>query len=156
MAKRRRKKATKRRKKTTKRKTKGRSTKRRKATKRKTKGRSTKRRKATKRKTKGRSTKRRRTAKKKTRGKKKRKPNAAFMAPLQPSAALAEVVGSKPLPRTQVVKKIWQYIKRRNLQDPKNRRNIVADAKLLKIFKGKKVVSMFQMTKILSKQLKAA
>ena len=78
------------------------------------------------------------------------------MAPLQPSAALAEVVGSKPLPRTQVVKKIWQYIKRRNLQDPKNRRNIVADEKLLKIFKGKKVVSMFQMTKILSKQLKAA
>lgn len=102
------------------------------------------------------------TAKKKTKTKakkgsgKKRKPNAAFMSPMQPSSALAEVVGSTPLPRTQVIKKLWQYIKKRNLQDPKNRRNILADATLQKVFNGKKVVNMFQMTKLVSKQLKAA
>src|ERR1044071_2478371 len=72
----------------------------------------------------------------------KRKPNAAFMKPLTPSAALAEVVGSSPLPRTQVVKKLWAYIKKHDLQDSKNRRNINADAKLKTVF-GKGTVSMF-------------
>ena len=102
------------------------------------------------------------TTKKKTTAKKpvkkaagKRKPNAAFMAPLKPSAALAEVVGSKPLPRTQVIKKLWAYIKKHNLQDPKNKRNIKADSTLKTIFKGKAVVSMFEMTKLVNKQLSA-
>ena len=85
----------------------------------------------------------------------KRKPNAKFMAPLQPSAALAVIVGSKPLPRTQVVKKLWAYIKKAKLQDPKNRRNVRADAKLGPVFNGKKVVSMFEMTKLVSKHLKS-
>lgn len=85
----------------------------------------------------------------------KRKPNAKFMAPLVPSAALAAVVGSSPLPRTQVVKKLWAYIKKANLQDPKNRRNVRADDKLGPIFNGKKVVSMFEMTKLVSKHLKS-
>ncbi len=93
---------------------------------------------------------------KKAKGKTKRKPNAAFMAAMQPSEALAKVVGSKAIPRTQVVKKIWQYIKKNNLQDPKNRRNIRADENLVKVFNGKKVVSMFEMTKLLNKQLKKA
>ena len=88
------------------------------------------------------------TAKKKT----KRKPNAAFMRPLTPSAALAAVIGSKPIPRTQVVKKLWQYIKKNKLQDTKNRRNINADSKLRPVF-GKNTVSMFEMTKIVSKHL---
>ncbi|MEZ4873551.1 MAG: SWIB/MDM2 domain-containing protein [Bdellovibrionales bacterium] len=97
------------------------------------------------------------TAKKATKkaakkAKTKRKPNAAFMKPLTPSSALAAVVGSKPLPRTQVVKKLWQYIKKNNLQDAKNRRNINADAKLRPVF-GKGTVSMFEMTKIVSKHL---
>jgi upstream activation factor subunit UAF30 len=102
------------------------------------------------------------TTKKKTTAKKptkkaagKRKPNAAFMVPLKPSAALAEVVGAKPLPRTQVIKKLWMYIKKHNLQDPKNKRNIKADAVLKAIFKGKAVVSMFEMTKLVNKQLSA-
>ena len=82
----------------------------------------------------------------------KRKPNAAFMKPLTPSAALAEVVGSSPLPRTQVVKKLWAYIKKNGLQDSKNRRNINADSKLKTIF-GKNTVSMFEMTKLVSKHL---
>jgi len=86
--------------------------------------------------------------------KKKRKVNKAFMKPLTPSAALAEVVGKKPLPRTQVTKKLWQYIKKNKLQDKKNRRNIVADAKLKPVFGGKKVVNMFTMTKLVSKHLK--
>ena len=84
----------------------------------------------------------------------KRKPNAAFMKPLQPSAALALVVGSKPLPRTQVVKKLWEYIKKHKLQDSKNRRNINADTNLKAVFAGKKTVSMFEMTKLVSKHLK--
>ncbi len=88
-------------------------------------------------------------AKKKT----KRKPNAAFMKPLTPSDALAVVVGKKPLPRTQVVKKLWVYIKKNDLQDPKNRRDIVADAALKKVFGGKAKVSMFEMTKLVSKHL---
>ncbi|NBX92292.1 MAG: hypothetical protein EB078_09645 [Proteobacteria bacterium] len=85
----------------------------------------------------------------------KRKPNAKFMAPLQPSAALAVIVGNQPLPRTQVVKKLWAYIKKAKLQDPKNRRNVRADAKLGPVFNGKKVVSMFEMTKLVSKHLKS-
>jgi upstream activation factor subunit UAF30 len=84
----------------------------------------------------------------------KRKPNAAFMKPLKPSAALAAIVGSSPLPRTQVVKKLWAYIKKNKLQDSKNRRNINADDKLKTVFNGKKTVSMFEMTKLVSKHLK--
>ena len=83
----------------------------------------------------------------------KRKPNAAFMKPLTPSAALAAVVGAKALPRTQVVKKLWQYIRTHKLQDTKNRRNINADAKLKSVFGGKSTVSMFEMTKLVSKHL---
>lgn len=82
-----------------------------------------------------------------------RKPNAAFMKPLTPSAQLAAVVGSTPLPRTEVTKKIWDYIKANNLQDAANRRNINADAKLRPIF-GKDQVSMFEMTKLVSQHLK--
>ena len=85
----------------------------------------------------------------------KRKPNSKFMAPLNPSSALAEVVGAKALPRTEVTKKIWQYIKRNGLQDKKNRRMINADEKLLAVFGNKKQVSMFEMTKLVSKHLKA-
>ncbi len=83
-----------------------------------------------------------------------RKPNAAFMAPLTPSAALAEVIGPKPLPRTEVVKKIWDYIKKNKLQDKVNKRNINADAKLKGIFGGKSQISMFELAKIVSKHLK--
>jgi upstream activation factor subunit UAF30 len=90
---------------------------------------------------------------KKAAGTTKRKPNAAFMKPLTPSAQLAEVVGSSPLPRTQVVKKLWAYIKKNGLQDAKNRRNINADAKLKAVF-GKGTVSMFEMTKLVSKHLR--
>jgi chromatin remodeling complex protein RSC6 len=82
-----------------------------------------------------------------------RKPNAAFMAPLTPSATLAEVVGSKPLPRTEVVKKIWEYIKKNKLQDSKNRRNINADGKLKPIF-GKDQISMFELAKVVNKHVK--
>lgn len=83
----------------------------------------------------------------------KRKPNAAFMKPLTPSTALAAIVGASPMPRTQIVKKIWDYIKKHGLQDAKNRRNINADDKLKPIF-GKASVSMFEMTKLVSKHLK--
>jgi chromatin remodeling complex protein RSC6 len=83
----------------------------------------------------------------------KRKPNPAFMKPLTPSTALAAIVGASPLPRTQIVKKIWDYIKKHGLQDAKNRRNINADANLRPIF-GKATVSMFEMTKLVSKHLK--
>ena len=82
-----------------------------------------------------------------------RKPNPAFMKPLKVSAELAAVVGAGPMPRTEVVKKIWVYIKKHDLQDAKNRRNINADANLLKVFGGKKQVSMFEMTKLISKHL---
>jgi upstream activation factor subunit UAF30 len=98
-------------------------------------------------------TKKKAAPKKTTKTKTKRKPNAAFMKPLTPSSELAEVVGSTPLPRTQVVKKLWIYIKKHNLQDAKNRRNINADANLKKVF-GKNQVSMFEMTKLVSKHLK--
>ncbi len=84
----------------------------------------------------------------------KRKPNAAFMAPLTPSSTLAEVTGSKALPRTEVAKKMWAYIKKHNLQDKKNRRMINSDDTLKAIFGGKKQVSMFEMTKLVSKHLK--
>jgi upstream activation factor subunit UAF30 len=94
---------------------------------------------------------------KKTAGKKSaaRKPNAAFMKPMQPSAALSEVVGSKPIPRTEVTKKLWAYIKKNKLQDAKNRRNIKADENLKAVFGGKAVVNMFEMTKLVNKHLKA-
>ena len=83
----------------------------------------------------------------------KRKPNAAFMKAMTPSAALAAVIGDKPMPRTEVTKKIWAYIKRNGLQDSKNRRNINADDKLKGVFGGKKQVSMFEMTKLVNKHL---
>ena len=83
-----------------------------------------------------------------------RKPNAAFMAALTPSATLAEVIGNKPLPRTEIVKKMWEYIKKNNLQDKKNKRMINADAKLKAVFAGKDQVSMFDLAKIVSKNVK--
>ena len=94
------------------------------------------------------------TAAKKTAKKSTRKPSAAFMKPLNPDAALAEIVGSKPLPRTEVAKKLWVYIKKNGLQDSKNRRMINADSKLSAVFGGKKQVSMFEMTALVSKHLK--
>ena len=84
----------------------------------------------------------------------KRKPNAAFMKPMTPSQVLAAVVGSMPLPRTEVTKKIWDYIKKNKLQDAINRRLINADEKLRAVFGGKKQVSMFEMTKLVSNHLK--
>ena len=84
----------------------------------------------------------------------KRKPNAAFMKAMTPSGALAAVVGAMPLPRTEVTKKIWDYIKKNKLQDSINRRLINADEKLRQVFGGKKQVSMFEMTKLVSKHLK--
>ena len=84
----------------------------------------------------------------------KRKPNAAFMKPMTPSALLAAVVGGMPLPRTEVTKKIWDYIKKNKLQDAINRRLINADEKLRAVFGGKKQVSMFEMTKLVSNHLK--
>jgi len=97
------------------------------------------------------------SSKAKSAGKKKtsgRKPNAAFMAPVTPSAALAEVVGSKPLPRTELTKKLWVYIKKNGLQDQKNKRMIKADDNLRPIF-GKPTVNMFEMTKLVNKHVKA-
>ena len=76
------------------------------------------------------------------------------MKPVTPDAKLAEVVGSKPIPRTELTKKLWAYIKKNGLQDKKNRRNINADASLLAVFGGKKTVSMFEMTKLVSKHVK--
>jgi upstream activation factor subunit UAF30 len=83
----------------------------------------------------------------------KRKPNAAFMKPVTPSAKLAAVIGSTPMPRTEVTSKLWAYIKKNNLQDKVNRRNINADEKLKAVFGGKAQVSMFEMTKLVSKHL---
>ena len=83
-----------------------------------------------------------------------RKPNAAFMKPVTPSADLSEIVGSKPIPRTEVTKKLWVYIKKNDLQDPKNKRMIKADAALKKVFGGKATVNMFEMTKLVGKHLK--
>src|SRR4051795_3934000 len=85
----------------------------------------------------------------------KRKPNAAFMKPVQPSDKLAEVVGSKAIPRTEVTKKLWAYIKKNKLQDPKNKRMIKADDALKPVFGGKATVNMFEMTKLVNKHRKA-
>ena len=83
-----------------------------------------------------------------------RKPNAAFMKPMNPSAVLAAVVGADPLPRTEVTKKVWEYIKKHELQDSANKRMINGDDKLKAVFGGKKQVSMFEMTKLISDHLK--
>jgi chromatin remodeling complex protein RSC6 len=92
---------------------------------------------------------------KKTAKKTARKPNAAFMKPMTPSAALSEVVGAKPIPRTEVTKKLWAYIKKNGLQDKKNRRMIKADEALKPVFGGKAQVNMFEMTKLVNKHLRA-
>ena len=84
----------------------------------------------------------------------KRTPNAAFMAPKQPDAALSAVVGANPIPRTEITKKLWAYIKKNNLQDAKERRMINADDKLKPVFGGKGKVSMFEMTKLVNKHIK--
>jgi upstream activation factor subunit UAF30 len=94
------------------------------------------------------------TKKKKAKKASKRKPNAAFMKPVMPDAKLAEVVGAKAMPRTELTKKLWAYIKKNGLQDKKNRRNINADAALMAVFNGKKTVSMFEMTKLVSRHVK--
>ena len=91
---------------------------------------------------------------KKTAKKSARKPNAAFMKPMTPSPALSEVIGSKAVPRTEVTKKLWAYIKKNKLQDAKNKRMIKADATLKVVFGGKATVNMFEMTKLVSKHLK--
>ncbi len=91
--------------------------------------------------------------KKVVKAKTKRKPNAGFMKPMTPSSALAAVIGSAPQPRTEVTKKIWDYIKKHKLQDTANKRNINADEKLKVVFGGKKTVSMFEMTKLVSAHL---
>jgi chromatin remodeling complex protein RSC6 len=93
--------------------------------------------------------------KKKAPAKKKaaRKPNAAFMKPMKPDAVLAVVVGSAPIPRTEITKKIWAYIKKKGLQDKVNKRNINGDDALKAVFGGKKTVSMFEMTKLVGKHI---
>jgi upstream activation factor subunit UAF30 len=83
-----------------------------------------------------------------------RKPNAAFMRPVQPDAALSEVIGSKAVPRTEVTKKLWAYIKKNGLQDKKNKRMINADSTLKPVFGGKASVNMFEMTRLVGKHLK--
>lgn len=107
---------------------------------------------------KGKASKGRKVAKKSSRKKsgKKRVPNAAFMAPMTPSSQLSNVVGSSALPRTEVTKKLWGYIKRKGLQDNKNRRMINADENLRPIFGGKSQVSMFEMTRLVNKHLRKA
>jgi len=90
------------------------------------------------------------TAKKKA----ARKPNAAFMKPVTPSPALSEVVGSKPIPRTEVTKRLWAYIKKNGLQDAKNKRMIKADPTLKPVFGGKSSVNMFEMTRLVGRHLK--
>ena len=84
----------------------------------------------------------------------KKTPNAAFMRPLNPSPALAEVIGNKAMPRTEIVKKIWEYIKKNGMQDKKNKRMINADAKLKPIFGGKAQISMFELAKLITKHVK--
>ncbi len=86
----------------------------------------------------------------------KRKPNAAFMRPVQPDDKLAEIVGAKPLPRSELTKKLWDYIKKNKLQDENKKTQINADANLEKVFDGKKQVTMFEMTKLVSGHIKAA
>ena len=83
-----------------------------------------------------------------------RKPNPALMKPVQPDDALSAVVGSDPIPRSEITKKLWDYIKSNDLQDPANKRNIVADDKLKPVFDGKEVVTMFEMTKLVSNHIK--
>lgn len=92
---------------------------------------------------------------KKTAKKSARKPSAAFMKPMTPSPALSEVIGSRPMPRTEVTKKLWAYIKKNKLQDQKNKRMIKADDSLKAVFGGKAQVNMFEMTKLVNKHLKA-
>jgi len=92
---------------------------------------------------------------KKTAKKSARKPNAAFMKPMTPSPQLSEVIGNKPVPRTEVTKKLWAYIKKNKLQDQKNKRMIKADDALKPVFGGKATVNMFEMTKLVNKHLKA-
>jgi len=92
-------------------------------------------------------------AEKKTKAVKEGTANSAFMKPMKPSEALAKIVGSEPLPRSEMTKKLWEYIKKNNLQDAANKRNINADENLLPVFDGKKQVSMFEMTKLVSKHL---
>lgn len=82
-----------------------------------------------------------------------KKANSKFMAPVTPDSVLAEVVGSKPLPRTQITKKIWEYIKKNGLQDKKNKRMINTDEKLAKLFGGKKQISMFEIAKAVNKHI---
>ncbi len=94
------------------------------------------------------------TAGRKTKKKSTRKPNAAFMRPVTPSPTLAPVVGSKPIPRTEITKRLWAYIKKNGLQDKKNRRMINADEALKPVFGGKSSVNMFDMTKLVNKHLK--
>ena len=93
-------------------------------------------------------------AKKATKKKSARKPNAAFMKPVTPDAALSAIVGAKPMPRTEITNKLWAYIKKNGLQDKKNKRNINADAPLKAVFAGKGTVNMFEMTKLVSKHVK--
>ncbi len=92
-------------------------------------------------------------AEKKKKVAKERTPNSAFMKAMKPSEALAKIVGNEPLPRSEMTKKLWEYIKKNNLQDAKNRRNINADENLLAVFDGKNQVSMFEMTKLVNKHL---
>ncbi|HJR66032.1 MAG TPA: SWIB/MDM2 domain-containing protein [Gemmatimonadaceae bacterium] len=94
----------------------------------------------------------RKSARRKSSGR-KRTPNAAFMKPMQPDAALGAVVGDRAMPRTEITKKLWQYIKRNGLQDAKERRMINADDRLRNVFGGKKQVSMFEMTKLVNRHM---
>jgi len=103
---------------------------------------------------KAKSAKKAKTTKKVAKKKSARKPSAAFMRPVTPSAALAEVIGAKAVPRTEVTKRLWAYIKKNKLQDAKNRRMINADAALKAVFGGKSSVNMFEMTKLVGKHLK--
>ncbi len=109
---------------------------------------------ATKKKAASKKTVSKKSSKKPVKAKVKRKPNAAFMKPMTPSATLGAVIGANAMPRTEVTKKIWAYIKKNKLQDTKNKRMINADDKLKDVFGGKKQVSMFEMTKLVSKHLK--
>ena len=93
-------------------------------------------------------------AKKPAKKKSARKPNAAFMKPMNPSSTLSAVIGGSPMPRTEVTKKLWQYIKRNGLQDRTNKRMINADDKLKPVFGGRSQVSMFEMTKLVSNHLR--
>jgi chromatin remodeling complex protein RSC6 len=94
------------------------------------------------------------STKKKSKKAPARKANAAFMRPVQPDAALSAVIGNKAMPRTEVTKKLWAYIKKNDLQDKKNRRMIKADANLKPVFGGKAQVNMFEMTKLVAKHVK--